>query len=146
MRWRAASATICPARVRRNGLTVTSIASGGSWSSLANCASISSAVPASRTSNFCPSASYPIVVTAAPTKVYPYVAAIGPTQVRKRLRERRDAKLPLRIVFVAPHEHGDAPHAALLRACGKRPCRRAAEERGELAPPHWITSSTRTRI
>src|SRR5215831_6865879 len=55
MRWCAASATICPARVTKNGLTVTSIASAGSRSSLANCASISSAVPASRTSNFCPS-------------------------------------------------------------------------------------------
>src|SRR5439155_14922369 len=31
--------------------------------------------------------SYPIDVTAAPTKVDPHVAATGPTQVRKRLSE-----------------------------------------------------------
>ena len=37
--------------------------------------------------------SYPIGVTAAPSKVHPHVAAIRPTQVRKRLRERRDASL-----------------------------------------------------
>jgi hypothetical protein len=81
--------------------------------------------------------SYPIDVTGQP-EVHPQVAAIGPTQVRKRLRERRDAKLPLRIVFVAPHKHADAPYAvALLRARRQRPCRRrAADKRDEqLAPP-----------
>ena len=66
--------------------------------------------------------SYPIGVSAAPTKVHAHVAAIGPTEVRKRLRERRDATLRLRIVFVEPHEHADAPHAlALLRARRERP-------------------------
>jgi hypothetical protein len=49
--------------------------------------------------------SYPIGVTGAPTKVHPHVAAIGPTQVRKNLRERREAKLRLGIVFVVRHEH-----------------------------------------
>src|SRR6516162_8196516 len=39
--------------------------------------------------------SYPIGVTAGPPKVHPHVAAITPTQVRKRLRERREAKLPI---------------------------------------------------
>jgi hypothetical protein len=38
--------------------------------------------------------SYPIDVTAGPTKVDPHVAAIGPTQVRKRLREREELSLP----------------------------------------------------
>jgi hypothetical protein len=87
--------------------------------------------------------SYPIFVTAAPTKVHPHVATIGPTQVHKRLSERRDVSLPLRIVFVKRHEHADAPHpVALLRPCHHRPRRRAPEERDELAPPnHWITSS-----
>ena len=48
----------------------------------------------------------------------PRVAAIGPAQARKRLRERRVATLPLRIVLVEPHEHADAPHAvAPLREC-----------------------------
>jgi hypothetical protein len=41
------------------------------------------------------------------------------------LNERREA-----IVFVAPHEHADAPHAvALLRPRRERPRRRAAKER-----------------
>src|SRR5215831_2349864 len=41
--------------------------------------------------------SYPIGVTAGPTKVHPHVAAIGPAQVRKRLGERREASLRHRI-------------------------------------------------
>jgi hypothetical protein len=72
--------------------------------------------------------SYPIDVTAAPTKVHPNVATVGPTQVRKRLSEPRDARLPLRIVFVERHEHADVPHAvALLRARRDRPHRCAPE-------------------
>jgi len=79
--------------------------------------------------------SYPIDVIAVPPKIHPHVLAIGPTQVRKSLGERRVAKLPLRIVFVVRHEHTDAPHTvALLRARRERPCRRAAEERDEVAP------------
>jgi hypothetical protein len=86
--------------------------------------------------------SYPNGVITAPMKVDPQVAAIGPLQLRKRLRERGEATLPLGIVFVIPHEHADAPHAvALLRACRERPSRRAAEERDEITPSnHSITS------
>src|SRR5262249_34695467 len=61
-------------------------------------------------------------------------------QVRKRLRDRREATLLLGIVFVAPHEHADAPHAAaLLRARSERPRRRdrAAERSDEFAPPDF---------
>jgi hypothetical protein len=74
-------------------------------------------------------------VIASPPKVHPHFAAIGPTQVRKPLRKRRVATLPLRIVLIARHEHADAPHAvALLRARRERPRRRrAAKEREELA-------------
>jgi hypothetical protein len=81
--------------------------------------------------------SYPIDVTAAPTKVHPHIAAVGPTQARKRLRECRVATLPLRIIFVVRHEHADAPYAvALLRARRERPRdRRAAERSDEFAPP-----------
>jgi hypothetical protein len=78
-----------------------------------------------------------IDVVAAPTNIHPHVAAIGPTQVRKRLHERGEAKLPHGIVFVARHEPADAPDAvALLRVRRERPRRRraAAEERDELAP------------
>jgi hypothetical protein len=45
-------------------------------------------------------------------------------------------------------EHADTPHPlALLRARRERPRGgRAAEQRDELATPHSITSSARTRI
>jgi hypothetical protein len=68
--------------------------------------------------------SYPIPASPAPPKVDPQVAAIGPTQVRKRLRKRRIAKLPFSIVFVDPHDHSDPPHPlGLLCACRERPRR-----------------------
>src|SRR5262249_29489032 len=87
--------------------------------------------------------SYPIDVNAGPTKVDPHIAAIGPTQLRKGLRERRDAKLRRRIVFVEP-EHADAPHSlGLLRPRRERPRSRTAEQHDELAPVHWITASAR---
>jgi hypothetical protein len=60
--------------------------------------------------------SYPIDVSASPTKVDPHVAAIGPTRIRKCLSERRVATLPLRIVFVERHEHADVPHGPAARA------------------------------
>jgi hypothetical protein len=86
--------------------------------------------------------SYPIDVTAAPPKFHPHVARIGPTQVCKRLSERRKATLLLGIVFVAGHEHADAPHAvALLRARRERPRRRASERDYEFSScnrgSHW---------
>ena len=92
--------------------------------------------------------SHPIDVSAGPTKVHPHVAAIGPTQAGERLRERSNASLRHGVVFVARHEHADAPHAvALLRPRREGPYRRAAEERDELAPPILsITSSAMARI
>jgi hypothetical protein len=81
--------------------------------------------------------SYPIDVTAVPPNVHQHVAAIGPIQVRKRLRERREAKLLQGIVFVARHEHADAPQAvAPLRPRHQRPSRRASKPRDELPPSH----------
>jgi hypothetical protein len=81
--------------------------------------------------------SYPIDVTAAPTKVHPHVDAIGPPQVRKRLRERREATLLLKIVFVSEHEHADPPHAvALLRPRHHRPRHSAPEPCDELPTVH----------
>src|SRR5262249_45717445 len=38
-------------------------------------------------------------------------------------------------------EQADPAHRRLLRARGERPRRRPDEQRGELAPPHSITSS-----
>jgi hypothetical protein len=51
----------------------------------------------------------PIGVIAVPPKVHPHVAANDPTQARKRLSECRNESLPHGIVFVARHEHADAP-------------------------------------
>jgi hypothetical protein len=49
--------------------------------------------------------------------------------------------LPHGIIFVARHEHADAPHAvSLLRPRRKRPRRRrAAEKRDDIAPSHFAT-------
>jgi hypothetical protein len=84
--------------------------------------------------------SYSIGVNTDPPKVHPHVAAIGPTQVCKCLRERREAKLRQRIVFVGRHERADAPHPlALLRprregpSCPAEPC-------NELPPSHLQSS------
>src|SRR5262249_59199571 len=66
--------------------------------------------------------------------------SVGPAQLRQRLGKRQEAGLPGRIVCGERHEHADAPHAlALLRARRKRPRRRAAEQRDELAAFHvWM--------
>jgi hypothetical protein len=66
---------------------------------------------------------YPIGVIAGPPKVYPHVAAIGPTQVRKRLRERRDARLRQGIVLLVWQEHADASHALPLLRAGRQRAR-----------------------
>jgi len=74
--------------------------------------------------------SYPIGVTASRTNVHPQVAAIGPTEARKRLSERRNESPRHEIVFVARHEHADAPHASrLLRPHRQRPRCRTSEPR-----------------
>src|SRR6516165_2218668 len=68
---------------------------------------------------------YSIGVIALPPNFHPHVAANDPTRARKRLRECRNEGLPLTIIFVAPHEHADAPHAvALQRLRRRRPRRR----------------------
>jgi hypothetical protein len=60
------------------------------------------------------------------------------------LSERKDATLPLRIIFVVGNEHADAPHAvALLRARHNRPCCRAPEPRDEFPSPHVISRADR---
>src|SRR6516165_51801 len=81
--------------------------------------------------------SYLIYVNAEPPKVHSHVTAIGPTQTRKRLRERRHARLIYGIAFVKLHEHANAPHAvALLRPRREWPRRRAPEPRDECPPSH----------
>jgi hypothetical protein len=82
---------------------------------------------------------HPIPIDAAgcPAKVHPRVATIGPTQLRKSLHEPGELGRCDRIVLSKLHQHSDAPHsAALLRPRRERPrCRRAAEQRDEVAPP-----------
>ena len=58
-------------------------------------------------------------------KVNPHIAAIGPTQVRKRLSERRDARLQQGIVFVERHEYAarGRPAARVPRAAMPPPRR-----------------------
>src|SRR5215813_6450684 len=80
-----------------------------------------------------------------PAGIDPQVAALAPSQLAERLCERGEPGLPLGIVRGDIREHADAPRAfGQLRARRKRPrCRRATEQRNELAPPHSITSSAR---
>src|SRR5262249_13995918 len=56
-------------------------------------------------------------------------------------------QLHFRIALGQAHQHADPPHTlgGLLRARHERPRRRAAEQRDELAPPHSITSSARSK-
>jgi|SRR5262245_48261140 len=78
-------------------------------------------------------------VRRAPANVDLYVAAFGPAQLLQSLQERRGTRLTLRVVFGVAYEQANTPHPlALLRRRSKRPCRRAADKRNELAPPHWL--------
>src|SRR5262245_10267638 len=81
--------------------------------------------------------------TCGPADINAQVAAVGPAKLLDRLRERQDAALRFRIVRDLIHQHADAPHALALRPRSERPpCRRAAEQRDELAATdHSITSS-----
>ena len=66
----------------------------------------------------------------------PHIVAVGPTQLLQPLQECRDAYIAILIVPGQARKHADAPHAiGLLRTRRHRPrCRRAAEQRDELAP------------
>jgi hypothetical protein len=80
----------------------------------------------------------------APAIIDPQVAPDRPAQLLEPLHEGREARLRLRLVGTRMHEHSNAPYRlALLCARHEWPCRRAADERDELAPPHSITSSAK---
>ena len=82
----------------------------------------------------------PIRITGAPAKFDPEIAAFRPPQLRERIPERRDLRLRSRIALRKAHQHADQPHPfGLLRTRRDRPCRRAAEECDELAPPHGLS-------
>src|SRR5262249_47670823 len=85
-----------------------------------------------------------IVITHAPTVIDPQVAAFAPAQFLQALQKRRAPRPRFGIVRGQVHEHADPAHPlALLRLRHHRPrCRRATEQRDELAPTdHSITSS-----
>src|SRR5262249_54122797 len=74
--------------------------------------------------------------------VDPQIATVHPAQFTQLIDKRCELRLGFRIT----HQHADPPHPlGLLRARRERPgCRRAAEQRDELSPPHHsITSSAR---
>src|SRR5262249_38987079 len=71
------------------------------------------------------------------------ITALYPSEPLKTMPERVKAGLHVGIVLALACQHSNASHAfGLLRPRRERPrCRRAAEKRDELAPPHSITSS-----
>src|SRR5262249_30413018 len=80
-----------------------------------------------------------------PAILDPDVATLRPAELPERFLEHGDAGLRFRVALGKRHQHADAPQAlALLRPRRERPrCRRAAEQRDDLAPSHSITSSAR---
>src|SRR5262249_8095179 len=82
----------------------------------------------------------------APAIVDAHVAAVGPAQPLQRVEERCNAHLTFAVSLWVDDQHADAPRPLrLLRARRERPCRRAAEQRDELAALHSITLSARVR-
>src|SRR6516225_7799555 len=77
----------------------------------------------------------------------PNVAVLHPSERLKSLSERIDAGFYFWIVLGECMQEHNAPHPLrLLRARRKRPSRRAAEQRDEVAALHHsITSSARNR-
>src|SRR5262249_30145104 len=67
------------------------------------------------------------------------VAAFAPSQLLESLLQHRAALHVLGIILGQRHQDADAPQAFALRAHRQRPsCRRAAEQRDELAPIRLI--------
>src|SRR5262245_33014147 len=81
----------------------------------------------------------------APAIIDSEVASIRPAELLKALLKYGHAGADIGIAFRNRHQHADTTNSLrLLRACRERPCRRAAEQRDELAPRHSITSSATT--
>src|SRR6516165_4449860 len=69
------------------------------------------------------------------------IAVLGPAERLETLAKCNDPSQHFGIVLGVWMQECDAPHAlALLRARRKRPRRRAAEQRDELAPDHRMTA------
>src|SRR5690242_9254134 len=72
--------------------------------------------------------------------------AVYPTQFLQSLEKSCAVALGNWIVCSKRHDDNNSPHSiGLLRACRNWQCRRTADERDELAPPHSITSSASAR-
>src|SRR5262249_23953260 len=81
--------------------------------------------------------SRPIRIGGAPAKFDPKIAAFRPPQLREPSPQSCNLRLRDRIILRIGHQHADQPHPVrLLRTRGERPDPRAANKRGELAPPH----------
>ena len=94
-----------------------------------------------RASNSCASARRPARSPAARTSMRTFWPSIQPSAPSPPLSAREIGGGP-RIVGVEPHQHADPPHP--LTCCARAAsghCRRAAEKRDELAPPHALPSS-----
>ena len=75
-------------------------------------------------------------IAGTPALVDPHVAALGPAQLLQTLHERRQTGLSFQTVGRRLMSTPIAAHPGLLlRARRERPCRRAAEQRDELAAP-----------
>src|SRR5262245_39288436 len=83
-------------------------------------------------------------ITSRPAIIDLHISSNGPPKFLQPLQECANAGLPFSIARGEVHEDSNAPHSArLLRPRRNRPCRRAADQRDELASPHSITSSAR---
>src|SRR5262249_51393936 len=74
-------------------------------------------------------------IAGGPAMIKSKVAALHPSQFLARLMERLHRRLRFQIAVGKVRQHANSAHAlALRRARRERPCRRAAEQRDELAP------------
>src|SRR5215211_1435968 len=74
------------------------------------------------------------------------IPALEPAGASEPLANGRKARLRLRMVLAASHQHANSPHALLLRHDVERPRGSGARENcDDLPPPHSITSSARAR-
>src|SRR5262245_27723500 len=86
-----------------------------------------------------------IEISGAPTYIDSKPGPVLPAKLVEPVQECRNVALPLPIILGETHQNAN-PQAAprLLRPRRDRPrCRRAAEQRDELASSHSITSSAR---
>jgi hypothetical protein len=82
--------------------------------------------------------SYPIRVARPPVIIDLKIPADIPAQLLELAPKYLSPNLSLRIALGVQHEHADPASLLKLRACGKRPRRRATNQCNEFAPPHCL--------